>query len=141
MPLSPLRLITAARFTRSTRQCLETIRTIHPPRRTPLGRSTNRRTACSVTMPYRKVRAERSRSNKCSLFRSSCSNLHHLEREDGCRFDQCSCRPALFVFFVSLHVLLFVLLFHPTGFIRKVYLTLMIQLLLTVGIICAFLYW
>uniref|UniRef100_A0A3P9P7Q2 Zgc:110410 n=1 Tax=Poecilia reticulata TaxID=8081 RepID=A0A3P9P7Q2_POERE len=27
------------------------------------------------------------------------------------------------------------------GFIRKVYLTLMIQLLLTVGIICAFLYW
>lgn len=28
-----------------------------------------------------------------------------------------------------------------TGFIRKVYLTLMIQLLVTVGIICAFLYW
>lgn len=27
------------------------------------------------------------------------------------------------------------------GFIRKVYLTLMIQLLVTVGIICAFLYW
>lgn len=27
------------------------------------------------------------------------------------------------------------------GFIRKVYLTLMVQLLITVGIICAFLYW
>lgn len=31
--------------------------------------------------------------------------------------------------------------FFWTGFIRKVYLTLMIQLLVTVGIICAFLYW
>lgn len=27
------------------------------------------------------------------------------------------------------------------GFIRKVYLTLMVQLLITIGIICAFLYW
>lgn len=34
-----------------------------------------------------------------------------------------------------------VFLFFWTGFIRKVYLTLMIQLLVTVGIICAFLYW
>uniref|UniRef100_A0A3P8TJD1 Zgc:110410 n=1 Tax=Amphiprion percula TaxID=161767 RepID=A0A3P8TJD1_AMPPE len=31
--------------------------------------------------------------------------------------------------------------FFHSGFIRKVYLTLLIQLLLTVGIICAFLYW
>lgn len=29
----------------------------------------------------------------------------------------------------------------PAGFIRKVYLILMLQLLVTVGIICAFLYW
>lgn len=28
-----------------------------------------------------------------------------------------------------------------TGFIRKVYLTLMVQLLVTVGIICAFIFW
>lgn len=56
--------------------------------------------------------------------------LHHY-LSSSCVFILTSRTPAT-------HCVFF---FFWTGFIRKVYLTLMLQLLVTVGIICAFLYW
>lgn len=74
--------------------------------------------------------------NTNSIFNSTQHKQHHPPACIPLTNSQCCC-----VFFISLCFAFCFLFFCLTGFVRKVYLTLMIQLLLTVGIICAFLYW
>lgn len=121
----------------------------------------NQRRLVSVSLRYGEVRAKEREGQRdecfcrdqgfCSSLGFNAESLKTIRIFNSAQHKQhhpLACIPltnspcCCFFFHFSLLCFAFRFLFFClTGFVRKVYLTLMIQLLLTVGIICAFLYW